>query len=80
MCTELLLQKIFRYADPLMVAVETVDQLELPDAAREILKSTVWWNVLLTTRILVAHATMLVDAHDQMCSTVATNLRALLSW
>ena len=73
-----LLQKIFRYADPLMVAVETVEQLGIPDAARDIVNSSLWWNVLLTTRILVAHATMLVDAHDQMCSTVATNFRALL--
>ena len=73
-----LLQKIFRYADPLMVAVETIEQLDVPDNVRDLLRSMVWWNVLLTTRILVAHATMLVDAHEQMCSTVATNLRALL--
>ena len=73
-----LLQWIFRYADPLMVAVEIVEQLDMPDAARDIVNSSIWWNVLLTTRMLVAHATMLVDAHDQMCSTIATNLRALL--
>ena len=58
-----LLQKIFRYAAPLLVAVESTDQLSVPDKARDILQASLWWNLLLTTRVLIAHATILVDAN-----------------
>ena len=73
-----LLQKIFRYAAPLLVAVESIDQLNVPDKARDILQASLWWNLLLTTRVLIAHATILVDANPRMCSTIGTNLGALL--
>lgn len=71
------LQAVFRYASPVLVAAESIQRLELSKEARTILFGTAWWSLLVSTRILLAHASMAMDT-QRMRVTIALNLRALL--
>jgi hypothetical protein len=74
-------QKIYRYADPVFVASESiqryVEEGRLSTRAVERLKTMLWWNLLLTTKILLAH-TGLQDIGELLLTTVICNVRGTL--
>lgn len=64
------LQDIFNYAAPVLVGFESVGHLERPLNSK-------WFDVLETTRILLAHCTIHDLYRETMISTLANNLRNL---
>ena len=76
-----LVQHAFRYGDPILVAVETLDQLKhekkisMEDV--KVLMGSKWWLGVLTTRVLLAHSIYMDDKHGIILSLVS-NIRNLL--
>ena len=73
-----LLQTLWGYSSPIVLTPETVIQHGISKDARQVLCNTIWWSLLLTTRILLAHASLESSTDQQLLSLIATNLRALL--
>jgi len=75
------LQHLFRYADPFFVTVETVEnnrrQGLINEDTMRLLEGHVWWQTLLTTRTLLAHAVLAPD-NSTFVPTLASNIRLLL--
>ncbi|KAJ3279389.1 hypothetical protein HK104_001512 [Borealophlyctis nickersoniae] len=72
------LKKTFRYADPVIVALETINFL-INDRANDALKAIYqkrWWKVLATTRVLLAHLVLNNDTTTH--NMILGNLRNLL--
>jgi hypothetical protein len=74
-------QHIFRYADPLYVTAETINNYHkeglVSDQTIQKLKNAIWWQTLLTTRTLLAHAVSSTDS-STFVPTIASNIRAHL--
>jgi hypothetical protein len=74
-------QHLFRYADPIFVTVETVEnnrrQGLVDEDTMRMLEGHVWWQTLLTTRTLLAHAVLAPD-NSTFVPTLASNIRLLL--
>ena len=67
-------QKIFNYAGPILVSVETIRTLT---DSKKLASDKIWYYVLETTRILLAHSS-LVTAEDRITlMIVAHNMRNL---
>ena len=61
-------QKILNYAGPVLVSIETI---------RTIHSNKVWYYVLETTRILIAHCSIMTSEKPFILSIIAQNLRNL---
>jgi hypothetical protein len=76
-----MLQLAFRYGDPIMVIVETVEQMKhdksLSTEEEKALLGSNWWLALLTTRVLLAHAIYVRNKHDILTPLIA-NIRNVL--
>lgn len=76
-----LLQHAFRYGDPILVAVETLEQLKhekkITVDDEKILMRSKWWLAMLTTRVLLAHSIYVDDKHGIILQLI-TNIRNLL--
>lgn len=66
------LQQIFNYASPVFVGVESI---ALRGGHSE--NDCYWYNVLQTTRILLAHCTIMADNQETFVNIVSNNLRNL---
>lgn len=73
-----LLQTLWGYSSPVVLTPETVMQHGVSGEAQQLLCGTSWWSLLLTTRVLLAHASLESSTDQQLLSLIATNLRALL--
>lgn len=75
------LQMMFRYADPIFVSAESIQcyigEGRLSPGATERLFRSTWWNTLLTTRVLLAHAGA-NESGELFMSTVVQNIKCLL--
>ena len=60
-------KKIFNYAGPILVSVETVHMAS----------DKVWFHILETTRILLAHCSLITSTDYQILSILAFNIRNL---
>ena len=65
-----ILQNIFKYAPPIFVGIETI-QICRAECSRK------WYDVLLTTRILIAHCSIADKNREHYLSIVANNIRNL---
>ena len=68
------LQKIFNYAGPVLVSIETVRTLT---SSRQMGSDKVWYYVLETTRILLAHCSIVTSENRQLLAIIAHNIRNL---
>ena len=68
------LQKIFNYAGPVLVSIETVRTLT---SSRRMGSDKVWYYVLETTRILLAHCSIVTSENRQLLAIIAHNIRNL---
>lgn len=62
-------REIFRYAAPVLVGTESM-KLRHPENEK-------WFLVLQTTRILLAHYTLITANHRELCRLIANNMRNL---
>ena len=65
-----ILQKIFKYAPPIFVGIETIQLCQVNC-------SQTWLHVLRTTRILMAHCSIADNQRDIYLRTIANNIRNL---
>ena len=71
----LFIQNLLKYASPILVGVES---LHVRPSNRSSVTQAKWLNTLETSRILIAHATIMFDNHDEtLKNVIATNLRNL---
>lgn len=74
-------QLLYRYADPLFVAAESIqrhiEDCRLSPTALLSLQRSQWFNLLLTTRALLAH-TGINDTGEVLFNTVLCNIRGLI--
>lgn len=68
------LQKIMNYAGPTLVSVETVKELT---HSSKVASNKVWYYVIVTTRILIAHCSLMTSENTQILNIVAHNIRNL---
>ena len=75
------LQKVFQLAAPVLIAWSVIVESELTsEDARRVLYGKLWWQVLETTRHMLAHP-HLTEEHalqDAILETIMGNLRALM--
>ena len=71
--SNVILQIIFRYSAPILVATESL-KLRLQNQP---LISEKWNYVLQTTRILLAHCTIMTASQSNLCLLIANNIRNL---
>lgn len=57
---------------------ETVVRGKFSEETRKALCSSIWWGLLLTCRLLFAHASLKSAADPELVNVIASNLRALL--
>lgn len=69
-------QKVYRYAYPILLASETMASCNGGEIPKEKLEEQHWWRILDTTRIILAHMTM-VDDKSELLKTAARNTRNL---
>lgn len=76
-----LLQLAFRYGDPVLVIVETVEQMKhdksLSAEEEKALLGSNWWLAVLTTHVLLTHAIYVPDKHAILTPLIA-NIRNVL--
>ncbi|KAI9135829.1 hypothetical protein BKA69DRAFT_1129745 [Paraphysoderma sedebokerense] len=74
------LKHLFRYADPIFLICETVNQLQhekrLTTEMTNNLNNKIWWKTVLTTRVMLAHLTIAPD--EIIYETIAGNVRNIL--
>lgn len=74
-------QAMFRYADPIFVAAESIQRYvedgRCGEQVVQRLQTAAWWDLLLTTRVLLAHIG-LHDVGELVGRTVIANIRILL--
>lgn len=69
-----LLSEIFKYASPILVGMESVKSLR----SREIERISCWIKVLETTRILIAHCSIMEnEGNEALLKRIALNIRNL---
>lgn len=68
--SDLFLQKILSYAGAILVGIESA-------GARKVSSNAKWFYVLQTTRVLIAHCTIMIDGQDMILRAIASNIRNL---
>ena len=67
-------QDIFKYAGPVLVSIETMRRI---NGNSKIVSTKMWYCVLLTTRILLAHCAMSTSNDKELLLMIAHNLMNL---
>ena len=67
-------KKIFNYAGPILVRMETVHMLTSSSCMAS---DKVWFHILETTRMLLAHCSLITSTDYQILSILAFNIRNL---
>lgn len=67
-------QKIMNYAGPILLSVETAQVLT---SSTKVASEQVWYYVMATTRILIAHCSIMNSQNRKMLMMIAHNIRNL---
>jgi hypothetical protein len=67
-------QKILNYAGPVLVSVEIVRRISF---SSKVCSDKIWYYVLETTRILIAHCSIMTEENLQLLMIIAHNIRNL---
>ena len=67
-------QKILNYAGPVLISIETIRTITPKEG---LYSNKVWYYVLETTRILIAHCSIMTSEKPVILSIIALNLRNL---
>ena len=67
-------QRILHYATPILVAVETIRQIT---PSNGLFCDKKWYYILETTRILIAHCSLMTEDNEELLCILAHNIRNL---
>ena len=77
-CDEMSCKHVYRYADFVFVAVETIKARFQQKPDFNLVKTTLFWKTLMTTRTLIAHA-FLQPENSTMKAIICENIKSLLA-